>query len=119
MLSGIDANPGVARRARGRSTWEGRGMTGLTWLLVLVTAGINLHALVALVIARGKPAPVLARLAKRSRWLALGFIVLSATLSVLAVRQAASATTSGNPAASARAEVLAMQISAAMNCAAF
>src|SRR3954470_5588637 len=89
-------------------------MNWLTWLTTLVLISVNLHAFVALVLSRGKTAPVLRRLARRSHWLSMGFVVFWVVLSVLAVRHAMSAAHSTEP--SARATMLASAIAEGLNC---
>jgi hypothetical protein len=79
--------------------------------------GVNLHAILALVLARGKAAPALPPLARRSALLAFGFIVLSGVLCALSVQQVTRGANSGDPVAFAG--MLARQISEGINCAAF
>ena len=61
-------------------------MNWLLWLNMLVAVGVNVHAFVALVISRRKPAPALRRLAKRS-----GFLACATSSSICTQSNASSA----------------------------
>ena len=92
----------------------------MSWIGSIYTAAalaLNLHAVAAIVLSRGKPLPVVRRWAQRSGWLVLAFLGLSGVVIALAVRGGVSAVDAADP--SMRAEQLARQISEGMNCAAF
>jgi hypothetical protein len=91
-------------------------MSWLGWIHTAAAVGINLHAVAALVLSRGKPLPVVRRWARRSGWLVGGFLGLSGVVVALVVRGGASAMESADP--SMRAAQLGRQISEVMNCAA-
>lgn len=88
-------------------------MSWIAWIYMAAAVGLNLHAVSAIVLSRGKPLPVVHRWARRSGWLVGGFLGLSGVVIALAVRGGADAT---DP--SMRAEQLARQISEGVNCAA-
>ena len=90
----------------------------MSWLGSIYTSaalGLNLHAVAAIVLSRGKPLPVVRRWAQRSGWLVLAFLGLSGVVIALVVRSGASAVDAADP--SMRAEQLGRQISEVMNCA--
>lgn len=92
----------------------------MNWLsssLSIFAVGVNLHALVALVLCWRKSGPELRSWARRSRWLAVAFTLLSGVVLVVVVRPGESAETISDPAA--RAATLANQIAQGLNCAAF
>lgn len=88
----------------------------LDWLLTSAAIAVNLHALAALVLARGDAAAV-RRWARRSGWFVVAFVVLSGVVVAIHVRQVEGATGAANP--SERATVLARHLAEAMNCGAF
>ncbi len=88
----------------------------LNWLITPAAVVVNLHALAALVLARGDTALV-RRWARRSGRLVVAFVVLSGVLVVLEVRQATSPSGAADPAE--RATNLARHLTVAINCGAF
>jgi hypothetical protein len=92
-------------------------MNWLNWCLSIFAVGVNLHALVALVLCWRKSGPELRSWARRSRWLAVTLPVLSGVVVVFVVRLGESPETISDPAA--RASRLASQIAQGLNCAAF
>lgn len=90
-------------------------MTWLNWLLPLAAGGVNLHALAALVLSRGKAGPELRGWARRSGWLAGALVVLVGVGVVIVVR--GTPTDSADPAAQASRWV--NQLVEGINCAAF
>ena len=92
-------------------------MSWLGWIYMAAALGLNLHAISAIALSRGKPLPVVRCWAQRSGWLVLGFLGLSGVFLALAVRGGVSAVDAADP--SMRAEQLARQISEGINCAAF
>ena len=92
-------------------------MSWLGWIHTAAAVGLNLHAVAALVLARGTTsAPVARRWARRSGWLVLAYLVLSGVVVALVVRGGASAAEPADP--SMHASQLAQQISEGINCAA-
>jgi hypothetical protein len=91
-------------------------MDWLGWIHTVAAVGLNLHAVAALVLSRGKATSVVRRWAQRSGWLVLAFFGLSGVVLGLVVRGGASAVESADP--SVRATQFARQISEGINCAA-
>jgi bacteriorhodopsin len=88
----------------------------LDWLLTPAALAVNLHAVAALVFARGDAAAV-RRWARRSGWFVVAFVVLSGVVVGIHVRQVTGVTGAADPAE--RAAILASHLAAAMNCGAF
>lgn len=89
-------------------------MGWMGWISIVAAVGLNLHAVAALVLSRGEPAPVVSRWARRSGWLAAAFVLLTCGAFVLLTWSGVSAVHDADP--SMRAMEFARMISNGINC---